>query len=993
MAAARTWTQLSPLLEERLSSERSSTIITDVSDFESFQAALHHMCQKYSRRNAARLIHNKLGPHFDHIKSFDKALSTLSQSQPSALLLWGGTQIVLELCCRFSDHLDKTLDQLAKFYREIPIFDEDMELFPGNKLLELCLRDVFEDFVDFCVSTIEFVKTHPFVNIWMSLWVSSSSRKMRSVISRMEIHRKDFEKAATLAFRKEAIHGRKPRSVRQLPWAKSTIVGCRNRHFQGREELLVKLHELFSAPTGTTLRGGAISCLLHGLGGIGKTHAALEYSFRHAADYEYRFWVAAEAQTALLDSFGRIAARVLDEVPSTSRMDPHTIDMVRSWLETTESSWLLIFDNAQDWYEIEPHFPTAMKSRSAILVTSQVRDLGYWTTQSLPVESLTTEDVASLLFKSLDRDTSGLPQVERDAAVEISELLGGLPLAVATIAAYISGSRRPLSEYKELLVSRSPFIWGFSSYSAQQHERRLNAVWDLALEELSVGATSLIYTLAFLNPDAISESVIESGEYRVHQSSPVRALEKDELIDMTRSLCRRALVRMDTDGNKHFFTIHRSLQHALLLKLDQDPNERQRAFERVVVLLRRILPRAPDDQVPDPSQWPQFEITASHVHTLCNAFVQCKPRIPASLEFAQLLYDAAFYTWERDSHASDGIKLLTVAEEVLDELRYDQVGRLRADISCIMGLLLDDIGISKRVQDGQRRRQAYTIRDKIFESDREASRIDPINELLLYNAINDFGFSLLEEDNFTEAEPQFERCLAKYKEWGSESDIPFEYAKYFMNSAFVRMYQGRYEEARDSAQRSVDVCRAASGETLRYWRFRFLQACIALQAGDLPSSLRMHQETLDARIALCGDFSVWTLESLYTVGAMHDWMAGEGSSGHPHLVKAEKLLRLAVDRARGARWPREALGRAQLHLADIYNRRGIRLDEAKRLRDLALAPLAEMVDSRPRPIHLVSCADEMAMYDHLQPTLRAKFTGRKLLPMIQAASGIQSTSS
>ncbi|KAL4916867.1 hypothetical protein BDW62DRAFT_202361 [Aspergillus aurantiobrunneus] len=68
-----------------------------------------------------------------------------------------------------------------------------------------------------------------------------------------------------------------------------------------------------------------------------------------------------------------------------------------------------------------------------------------------------------------------------------------------------------------------------------------------------------------------------------------------------------------------------------------------------------------------------------------------------SVEFATLLYDAAFNTWERES-SQDGLRLLSTAEDVLDELAYDPNGKLRADILVMRGVINDNIGITARVR-------------------------------------------------------------------------------------------------------------------------------------------------------------------------------------------------------------------------------------------------------------------------------------------------------
>ena len=68
--------------------------------------------------------------------------------------------------------------------------------------------------------------------------------------------------------------------IRHIPF-------LRNRNFTGREELLRQLQR------GTDKRKAGIGDpALAGLGGIGKTQLALEYSYRYAADYDVLWWSA-----------------------------------------------------------------------------------------------------------------------------------------------------------------------------------------------------------------------------------------------------------------------------------------------------------------------------------------------------------------------------------------------------------------------------------------------------------------------------------------------------------------------------------------------------------------------------------------------------------------------------------------------------------------------------------------------------------------------------
>lgn len=338
---------------------------------------------------------------------------------------------------------------------------------------------------------------------------------------------------------------------------------------------------------------------------------------------------------------------------------------------------------------------------------------------------------------------------------------------------------------------------------------------------------------------------------------------------MVRCLVKRCLVRLEEDNGETFLTIHRSLQHAILLKLDKVVKHRQLVFDSVFAIVRHMLPSASMKQIPDNTLWPQFAIGMPHVISLCNAFTHSKPRLQASDSFAQLLYDGSFYAWERDHLGLEGIRLLTAAEDLLNRNGSSTEGRLRANIHCIMGLLFDNIGISKRAQGMERRRECLRIRRKIYE---QAETPNSLDELLLFNAANDYGFALLQADRFAEAEEQFELCLVKYKEWGTEDQIPFEYAKYYMNTAYVSMYRGDHSLSREKSDHALALTEAASGRLATYWRRRYQQATMVLQSQDVAQALSSHLEVLGARSATFSGDSPWTLESYYTVGACYHWL-------------------------------------------------------------------------------------------------------------------------
>jgi tetratricopeptide (TPR) repeat protein len=331
---------------------------------------------------------------------------------------------------------------------------------------------------------------------------------------------------------------------------------------------------------------------------------------------------------------------------------------------------------------------------------------------------------------------------------------------------------------------------------------------------------------------------------------------------MIAELSGRRLVAVKEKGTNQILSIHRLLQEKILL--DLDPAKFTEVFEKVYCLVRKRYPAASPIQVPESQKWPDCKAYTPHVLSVHRAF-KAGSLIEPSISLAQLFYDAGFHVWERQTTAYDGISFLETSEEILNTLNFDKSAKLRADILSILGLFYDNIGTSRRAEGLQRRKEAINIRRKIYEDNPQDSESD----VLLANAANDFGYSLLENNMFEEAGKIFETCYKRYCKWGTEDQIPFEYAKFYLNTGKVRMWQGNFPEAIRFIRRAVVLTEKSGGKTWRYWMFQFILACVLLQSGDLQGALDLHLEVFFARKKVCGKHDSTTVLSNYAVGAMH----------------------------------------------------------------------------------------------------------------------------
>lgn len=342
------------------------------------------------------------------------------------------------------------------------------------------------------------------------------------------------------------------------------------------------------------------------------------------------------------------------------------------------------------------------------------------------------------------------------------------------------------------------------------------------------------------------------------------------------------------------YSIHRSLQIALRLKLDLNPNWNQRiqALNHAINIMRRVTPHANELQVPDRKHWSTFTTATPHVLSMCLAFRKAHPAVQPSVELARLFYDVGFHYFDQWSNVPrDGMTLLLTAEDILNKLGSNEP-RLRSDISCMISSLLDLAGAGyvdvvkgdARAEALRRRKELVNMRERVMllETSAQGSlkamtnlnitddRVSA-NEILYYNSLNDLALSYLQVNKFEDAEALFEKCYERYQSWGTVDEIPFEYSKYFNNIAAIRMYQGRYDDAITCAENALVLKEKADGtrKTPRYLWLKYNTANIKVQAGRLAEALDSHLEILREREVICGSRSEHVLQSLYTVGAVN----------------------------------------------------------------------------------------------------------------------------
>lgn len=114
-----------------------------------------------------------------------------------------------------------------------------------------------------------------------------------------------------------------------------TILHPRNEHFYGRDKDLHQMHQQLQ-------KTGQI-CVVHGIGGVGKTNLAVQYAHDYQDFYDCVFWLQADTDPGLADSFGLIAENLL--LASDREDQARMTDLGREWLQKTGKYVPLLRDN------------------------------------------------------------------------------------------------------------------------------------------------------------------------------------------------------------------------------------------------------------------------------------------------------------------------------------------------------------------------------------------------------------------------------------------------------------------------------------------------------------------------------------------------------------------------------------------------------------------------------------------------------------------------
>jgi len=566
--------------------------------------------------------------------------------------------------------------------------------------------------------------------------------------------------------RKQGFDEQKPEVIENVPFA-------RNPYFTGRDTVLQNLHEALSKDSTTALtQGYAIS----GLGGIGKTQTAVEYTYRYRSEYRFIFWIRAETEVTLQAGFVEIA-RLLDlpEQDATNPLD--TVQAVKHWLER-EGEWLLIFDNADTPELLTAYYPR--KPKGHILLTSRAQlfdTLGIASTVAL--EKMQPEEALSFLSKRTAR-AEGDP-AEQHAAEHLAAELGYLPLALEQAAAYLAAKQARFQDYLASYRRQRLALLNKAQPKTGDYPASVAKTWALNFQEVEKEpvAADVLRVSAFLSPEGTPLELLSSGASQLGPviagalGSPEDPLALNEALE---PLTRYSLIRRDVDAQT--YSIHRMVQEVVK---DQVGVERQAQWaERVVRAVAQSFPEASYET------WTRCQRYMPHA-LVCAAQID-----HWSMTFSEardLLLEAGTYLYQRAQYKEVEPLLksvLALCEQVLGTDHPDTAASLNnlAELYRVQG---------KYEQAEPLYQRALAIYERVSGQDHPPTAASLNNLALLYS----------DQGKFELAEPLYQRALAiDEKVYGQDHS---EVAADLNNLANLYSGQGKYEQAEFLYQRALAI--------------------------------------------------------------------------------------------------------------------------------------------------------------------------------------------
>jgi tetratricopeptide (TPR) repeat protein len=335
-----------------------------------------------------------------------------------------------------------------------------------------------------------------------------------------------------------------------------------------------------------------VATALYGLGGIGKTRAAVEYAWAFQEKYTALFFVIAETPEALRRNLAALAG-LLDLPEQADKEEGARLRAVLNWLGANRG-WLLILDNIDSPQPLaEAEQLIGQLAGGHVVITSRLANFPA-DVDPLEVDVLDVGDAADFLLERTARQRRPAAD-DRAMARELAVDLGRLALALEHAGAYIVRQRASFRRYRELWRDSRDKVISWSDPTITHYPRAIAATWQTSVAQLADPARRLLERLAWLAPEPVPEFLLDVA---------IPGAEGEDLNEALADLAAYSLATRDPDEPR--FLVHGLVQDVTRRSLDSALS-RQRVSEALGWVNAAFTgdPR-------DVRSWPRLDALAPH---------------------------------------------------------------------------------------------------------------------------------------------------------------------------------------------------------------------------------------------------------------------------------------------------------------------------------------------------------------------------------------------